>query len=132
MEIKIEIQDEKLGNLSHSAKGELQKISQKYLDEILDEASRLEASRNTTSTPEITASIINDAVVFAKKYRTFNRNVGKRIFGQSLAFILTILTGGLFKTEEFDTTWYVIVFLVVFLLAIIANIYVFFNSSKNE
>lgn len=132
MEIQIEIKDEKLENLSHSAKEELKTVSRKYLDDILDEASRLEASRNTTSKHEITASIISDAVVFSKKYRVPKQKTSKRIIGQSIAFILTILTGGLFKTEEFKSTWYVIVFLLVFLVAIIANIYIYFNDMNNE
>lgn len=61
MKIEIDIPDDKLQNLSPTAKTEMEKVAKQYTEEVLDEASRIEESRRTSnSNPEITAAIIND------------------------------------------------------------------------
>lgn len=133
MKIEIEIADSKLENLSDSANDQLKAISKKHIEDILDEAGRLEASRNGSgNNPEITAAIINDAVEFTKKYRFSKRKPGRKIILQILAFITTVLTGGLFQPKEFTDKWFLIAFLVVFLIAIILNLIVYLNDSRNE
>ena len=58
MNVKFEIQEERVQNLSDNAKYELEKLSKKYAEEILDEASRIEeTSRNQDAKPEITTSV---------------------------------------------------------------------------
>ena len=42
MEIKVSIPDEKLQNLSPSANTEILKVAEHYVEEVLDEASRIE------------------------------------------------------------------------------------------
>ena len=133
MKIEIEIADSKLENLSDSANDQLKAISKKHIEDILDEAGRLEASRNSSgNNPEITAAIINDAVEFTRKFRFSKRSTSKKIILQIIAFIATVLTGGLFQPKEFTDKWSLISFLVVFLLAIIFNLIVYLNDSKNE
>lgn len=133
MKIEIEISDDKMQNLSQTAKVELTKVAKKYSEDVLDEASRIEESRRTTNpNPEITAAIINDAVVFAKNYGIRKRKPKKVIFMQVLAFLSSTLTGGLFDTEKFKDTWYVILFLIVFLLSIVATVYLILNDNNND
>jgi hypothetical protein len=133
MKIEIDISDSKLENLSDSANEQLVAISKKHIEDVLDEASRLEASRNNTGNePEITAAIINDAVEFTRKYRFSKPKTEKKVFFQAIAFIATIFTGGLFKPDEFTDKWYAILFLAVFLVAVIFNIAVYLNDSKND
>lgn len=133
MKIEIEISDDKMQNLSLTAKTELTKVAKKYSEDVLDEASRIEESRRTTNpNPEITAAIINDAVVFAKNYGIRKRKPKKVIFMQVLAFLSSTLTGGLFDTEKFKDTWFVILFLVVFLLSIVATVYLILNDNNND
>src|SRR5438552_18609604 len=99
MNIEIDISDDKLQNLSPTAKSEIKKVSKLYIEEVLDEASRIEESRRTSNTnPEVTAPIINDAVVFAKNYGIRKRKPKRHIFMQILAFVASTFTGGLFNT----------------------------------
>jgi len=133
MKIEIEILDSKLENLSDSAQKQLKDISRKHVEDVLDEASRLEASRNNTDNdPEITAAIINDAVEYTKKYRFSKRKSFREILIQVIAFISTVFTGGLFKPDEFTDKWYALLFLAVFLIAVISNLAIYLNDPKNE
>ena len=133
MKIEIDISDDKMLNLSQTAKVEIIKVAKKYSEDVLDEASRIEESRRTTNpNPEITAAIINDAVVFAKNYGIRKRKPKKVIFMQVLAFLSSTLTGGLFDTEKFKDTWFVILFLAVFLLSIVATVFLILNDNNND
>ena len=133
MKIEIEISDDKLQNLSPTAKTEISKVSKSYIEDVLDEASRIEESRRTTNgNPEVTASIINDAVVFAKNYGIRKKKPKKKIFMQILAFVASTLTGGLFDTDKFKDTAYVIIFLLIFLVAVVATVYLILNDDTNE
>lgn len=133
MKIEIDISDDKLQNLSPTAKTEISKVSKSYIEDVLDEASRIEESRRTTTgNPEVTAAIINDAVVFAKNYGIRKRKPKRQIFMQIVAFITSTLTGGLFDTDKFKDAWYVILFLVIFLVAVVATVYLILNDNNNE
>lgn len=133
MKIEIDISDEKLQNLSPTAKTEIGKVCKAYVEEVLDEASRIEESRRTTTAnPEVTAAIINDAVVFAKNYGIRKKKPKRLIFMQILAFVASTFTGGLFDTDKFKETWFVIIFLVVFLVAIVSTVYLILNDNNND
>lgn len=133
MKIEIEISDDKLQNLSPTAKTEISKVSKSYIEDVLDEASRIEESRRTNNgNPEITASIINDAVFFAKNYGIRKKKPKKQIFMQILAFVASTFTGGLFDTDKFKDTIYVILFLLIFLVAVVATVYLILNDNNNE
>jgi hypothetical protein len=133
MKIEINISDDKLQNLSTTAKTEISKVSKSYIEDVLDEASRIEESRRTTNgNPEITAAIINDAVVFAKNYGIRKKKPKKQIFMQILAFVASTFTGGLFDTDKFKDTGYVLLFLVIFLVAVVATVYLILNDNNNE
>jgi len=133
MKIDIDISDDKLQNLSLTAKTEMEKVSKHYIEEVLDEASRIEESRRTSnSNPEITAAIINDAVVIARNYGIRKRKPKRQIIMQILAFVASIFTGGLFDTEKFKDSGYVILFLVIFLIAIVSTVYLILNDNNNE
>jgi len=133
MKLEIEISDNKLQNLSPTAKAEIGKVSKAYIEDVLDEASRIEESRRTSAgSAEITAAIIDDAVVFAKNYGIRKRKPKKQTFMQVLAFIASTLTGGLFDTDKFKETGYVVLFLVIFLVAVVATVYLILNDNNND
>lgn len=133
MKIEIDISNDKLQNLSTTAKTEISKVSKSYIEDVLDEASRIEESRRTTTgSPEVTAAIINDAVIFAKNYGIRKRKPRRYILMQIVAFISSIFTGGLFDTDKFKDTRYVILFLVIFLVAVVSAVYLILNDNNNE
>jgi hypothetical protein len=133
MKVEIEISGDKLQNLSATAKAEVEKVGKNYIEEVLDEASRIEESRRTSnSNPEVTAAIINDAVVFAKNYGIRKKKPKRQIIMQILAFVSSTFTGGLFDTGKFKETGYVIIFLVVFLIAVVSTVYLILNDNGND
>lgn len=133
MKIEIDISDDKLQSLSVTAKTEICKVSKAYIEDVLDEASRIEESRRTTAgNAEVTAAIISDAVVFAKNYGIRKKKPKRQIFMQVLAFVASTITGGLFDTEKFKDVGYVILFLVIFLIAVVSAVYLILNDNNNE
>lgn len=133
MKIEIEIQDNKLQNLSSTAHSEIIKVSQNYLEDVLDEASRIEESRRTSvKAPEITASLINDAAYYARTFGIRKKKPKRLIFLQIVAFIGSIFTGGLFDVEKFKNLGYVLLFLLVFLIAVVSSVYLIFNDNQND
>ena len=69
MRIEIEISDDKIQGLIQTAQTELKKVAKRYIEEVLDEAGRLESSvHQSSANPEITASIINEAVLYNRRF----------------------------------------------------------------
>jgi hypothetical protein len=133
MKIEIDIQDSKLQNLSSTAHSEIIKVSQTYLEDVLDEASRIEESRRTSvRAPEITASLINDAAHYARTFGIRKRKPKRLIFLQIVAFIGSIFTGGLFDVEKFKSLSYVLLFLLFFVIAVVSSVYLIFNDNQND
>lgn len=132
MKIEIDIPDEKTENLSDPAESRLKSVVEKYSCDILDEASRIEATRNSGNDTEITATIIDDAVDFNKRFKTKKGNSTKKIIALIVAFISTVFTGGYFKPEEFNKPEYLWPFLGAFLVSVITNLYIFLNDNKND
>lgn len=133
MKIEIEISDDKLQNLSQSANEELEKATKCYVEDILDEAGRIEESRRiTNSTPEITAAIIDDAVAFAKYYGIRKKKNKKKPLIVSTAFFSTLLTGLIFNRDDFENGWYILLFLIIFFIAIASNLFLIFGDNSDE
>lgn len=133
MKLETDISDDKLQNLSPTAKSELGNISKLYIEEVLDEASRIEESRRTSnSNPEVTAAIINDAAAYAKSHGIRKRKPKREIVVQGTAFVSATITGGLFDTSKFQDIIYVVVFLVVFAISVVATLYLILNDSNND
>lgn len=133
MKLEIDIDDAKLLNLSTNANDQLVSISKKYVEDILDEASRIEATRNSTgSNPEITATIIKDAVDFSNKFKKGKKK--KFIHGllQLVSFILSTFTGALFQVDKFNIPSNFYWFMIVFLGAVLLNVAVYFSEYLNE
>jgi len=131
MKIEINISDEKIRHLNENGKSELIKKCKKYGDEIMDEASRLEASRNDTENHEITSALINDAVIHIKRFPTDNKiNWWIKII-QIIAFLSSLIAGSLFDSDKLKDTNQLIWFAVTLFLSTAATVYVTFNSGKN-
>ena len=133
MKIETDISDGKLQSLSPTAKTELEKVSKHYIEEVLDEASRIEESRRTSnSNAEITAAIINEAVAYAKNYGIRKRKPKRLICAQIIAFISTSIAWGIFDVEKFKNLLYVIGFILIFGISVGSTVYLIFNDNNND
>ena len=94
MPLQITIQDEDVRYLNEPAKTELLSAVTKHSEELLQEASRLEAAVKTTpGDPEITSSMVKDAALLLKRgYSPHMRN-NKLLCVQALAALSMLVTG---------------------------------------
>ena len=126
MIIEVDIPENKVANFSPIAKKELEKHALRVTEEIIDEASRIEASRRLSDTnSEITQSVVKEAATHPRMFFSKKKNWGTKIL-QALAFISTFYSGFLFDTDKFNNTTVVIWFLVVIFVAIATNVYLIF------
>ncbi|MDM8253925.1 hypothetical protein [Phocaeicola barnesiae] len=128
MNINFDIPDNKINNFSASAKRELTKQSCRITKEIIDEASRIEASRRLSdASSEVTQSNVKEAATHPRM--VFSR---KKVWPikivQVVAFVSSLIAGGLFDTKEFSNTTIVIWFVIVLFIAIATNVYLIFNQ----
>lgn len=122
MSLQIEIPDDKINNLSDPAKSKLSELTEKYTIDVINEANRIEAElRSDNNDPEITGTIIQDAVLHLKRHSPRNRRFGF-VINQIFMSLSTLFTGILFNIKEFqqDATCLVI-FLVVLAIAIVTT-----------
>lgn len=132
MDIEFEIQEEKVLNLSNNAKTELEKLSKKYAEDILDEASRIETSRrNPGAESEITATILKEADIFHKRFSIKKPKPWWVKIIQVLGFISTLITGSLLDIEKFKEINHVIWFIIVLFISVSATVYLTFNNETN-
>ncbi|MEE1177628.1 MAG: hypothetical protein U0K71_11545 [Paludibacteraceae bacterium] len=128
MNIIFEIPDNKVANFSDGAKEELLKQSSRITYEIIDEASRIEASIRVSDTnSEVTQSNVREAVQHPRMIYSRKKTLTNKII-QGVAFVTTLIAGALFDTEKFSNTSTVIIFLVVFSLSFGTNLYLIFNQ----
>lgn len=130
MEFKIEIPDGKFNNVSGEGLSELKSLTIEFVEDVLDESSRIEADQKTSSrNPEITATIIKDAHDYIRKFHIKPKRKSWVLWIQGLAFISTLITGGMFSVADFSKTIELIVFLVIFFISIGSSIILFFKDS---
>ena len=128
MTINFNIPDNKIINFSKEAKKELSKQSCRITKEIIDEACRIEASRRISDTgSEVTQSNVREAASHPRLSFSRKKIWPNKII-QGLAFISSLITGGLFDTDKFNNTATVILFISVLFIAITLNMYLIINQ----
>ncbi|MBK9580383.1 MAG: hypothetical protein IPO48_00135 [Saprospiraceae bacterium] len=131
MRIEFDIPDEKVQNFSLDAKAELTRQANRIANEIVDEASRVEASRRLPDTnSEVTQSNVKEVATQPKMVLSKKRTVKSKII-QLVAFASTLVAGSLLDTSKFTETNHVVWFIVMSFLAIGTTVYLTFNQENN-
>lgn len=131
MKIEFDISDDKIVNFSLGAKNELIYQSQRITGDIVDEASRIEASRRIYDTnSEVTQSNIKEAAnqprMMVVKKKTWLTKVI-----QIASFVSSLIMGSLLDTDKFKDISHVIWFIIMTFFAIGTTIYLTFNQDNN-
>lgn len=131
MRIEFNISDDKIVNFSQGAKTELTQQSNRIAEEIVDEASRIEASRRISDTnSEVTQSNVKEAATQPRMIFTKKKSWTSKII-QGVAFISSLAAGGLLDIDKFKEGSHVVCFIVVLFIAIAATVYLIFNQENN-
>ena len=131
MRIEFDIPDEKVQNFSLDAKAELTRQANRIANEIVDEASRVEASRRLPETnSEVTQSNVKEVATQPRMILTKKKTIKSKII-QVVAFGSTLVAGSLLDTSKFTETNHVVWFIVMSFLAIGTTVYLTFNQENN-
>lgn len=131
MRIEFNISDDKIVNFSRGAKTELTQQSHRIAEEIVDEASRIEASRRISDTnSEVTQSNVKEAATQPRMAIAKKRTWIPKVL-QIVAFGSSLVAGSLLDTEKFKETSHVIWFIIMTFIAVGTMVYLTFNQNNN-
>lgn len=131
MRVVFNISDDKIVNFSSGAKTELTSQSHRIAEEIVDEASRIEASRRISDTSsEVTQSNVKEAATQPKMIISKKKSLKTKVL-QLIAFVASLVTGSLLDTDKFKETDHVVWFIVMSFIAIGTTVYLTFNQDNN-
>ena len=131
MRIEFDIPDEKVSDLNPNGRTELTRHCKQWTEDIIDEATRIEASRNDGTNTEITAAIISEAATYSKRFPLKHKKKWGIKLIQISAFISSLIAGSLLDVEKFKETSHVIWFIVTLFIAVATTVYLTFNSEQN-
>lgn len=131
MRIEFDIPDEKVTDLNPNGRSELTRHCKQWTEDIIDEATRIEASRNDGTNTEITAAIISEAATYSKRFPIKIKKKWWVKVIQIVAFISSLIAGSLLDVEKFKEISHVIWFIVTLFVAVATTVYLTFNSEQN-
>ena len=132
MKIEFDIPDEKVSDLNPNGSTELTRHCKQWTEDIIDEATRIEASKNDGTNTEITAAIISEAVTYSKRFPIKTKKKWWVKLIQIIAFISSLVAGSLLDVEKFKETSHVIWFIVTISVAVATTVYLTFNPEQND
>ena len=125
MPTEIVITDEDIKYLNDPAKEQMRKHIEDYIDQLLNESSRLEAAHRTTDgEPEINSSMVNDAAHLIHLGYQKHKKPGWLTACQIVSMVSTLLTGLVFDFDRLKDPIMLVAFLVLLAFAIVFNVIV--------
>lgn len=123
MAIQVNIDDDKVDNLSIDAQATLKKQMEKYADDIIKEANLVEeAIREDGASTEITSNIILQAV---RRNRNHSNKKSNKwlLFVKIMSALSLLITGFLFDANGYqDNTMQLVGFIIVFAIACVTTV----------
>jgi len=120
-DIKIEVLDSELRGFNSQSRDELKANADRYISEVIREANRIEASRNTTNgDPEVTSTMVSEADMLLRRNHLKPRKSKWYAFTRVLAAVLSLIVGFLYDSTKLQDTLYMLIFILVVAAAIFA------------
>ncbi len=115
------VDDKALTGFNDPAKAELTKAATDFIEDLVKESNRIEATRNPASgNPQVTSSMVTDASVLVRRGLAQPRKkLGGKIV-RILAAVLSLAVGFTYDAAKLQDKTYMLVFVVVVALAILA------------
>lgn len=131
MKVEFDIPDEKVTALNQNGRAELTRHCKQWTEDIIDEATRIEATRNDGASTEITAAIIAEAATYSKRFPFIKKKKWWIKLIQIVAFIFSLVAGSLLDVDKFKETSHVVWFIITLFVAVATTVYLTFNSEQN-
>ena len=120
MPVDIQIVDDDLKGFSGEARDHLKKATAEYATDLIEEANRIEAGRNSTGgPPEVTRGMVNDAKVLLRRgLGAPKKSWGLRIL-RVIAAVLSLGVGVMYDETKLQSGGYMLLFILAIAAAIL-------------
>lgn len=121
MSVEIQIPEDGLTGFSQQARERLKEATAEYATDLIEEANRIEAGRNSTSgPPEVTRGMVDDARVLLRR----GLNVARKDWGSKtlrvVAAVLSLCVGVMYDKDALQDSGYLLLFILLVAAAILA------------
>jgi hypothetical protein len=117
----IGINENDLTGFNEKAKEQLMKTVKNYIDDVIEESYRIEASRNSTSknNPEVVSSMVNEAEILIRRSLAFpKKRLGIKVL-RIFAAVFSAIPGFLYDSSKLQESKNLVVFIIAITLAIL-------------
>ncbi|HZE72963.1 MAG TPA: hypothetical protein VE135_25915 [Pyrinomonadaceae bacterium] len=121
MPLDLQIPDDDLKGFSDQALDRLKEATVEYVINLIEEANRIEAGRNSTSgPPEVTRGMVNDARVLLRRGLSTPRTSWALRILRVIAAVLSLFAGIMYNENKLQSGAYMLLFILVVTAAILA------------
>lgn len=114
MPLDIQIPDDDLKGFTHEAQDHLKRATGEYATDLIEEANRIEAGRNSTGgPPEVTRGMVNDAKVLLRRGLGAPKKSWGLRMSRVVAAVLSLCAGIMYDVTKLQNGWYMTFFILV-------------------
>lgn len=119
--MQISVDDKALTGFNDPAKAELTKAANDFIEDLVKESNRIEATRNPApGNPQVTSSMVTDAAVLVRRGLAQPKKKLSGKIVRILAAVLSLAVGFSYDAAKLQDKTYMLVFVVIVALAILA------------
>lgn len=121
MPTDIQIPDDELAGFSDQAREHVRQVVDQYAADLIREANRIEAGRNTANgPPEVTKAMVSDANGLLRRGLTAPKNHWAHKLLRVAASVLSLVVGLMYDPAQLQGQTYMLVFVLVVAATILA------------
>lgn len=119
--MQIDVDDNSLAGFNDPAKNELKKSAVEFVEELIKESNRIEATRNPASgNPQVTSSMVLDAAILVRRGLSQpKKKLGVKVL-RIVSAVLSLAVGFAYDAAKLQDKTYMLVFVIVVAAAIIS------------
>lgn len=119
--MQISIDDKTLAGFNDPAKVELTKAATEFIEDLVKESNRIEATRNPSSgNPQVTSGMVTDAAVLVRRgLAQPKKKIGIKLL-RIIAAVLSLAVGFTYDAAKLQDKTYMLIFVVTVAVAILA------------
>lgn len=119
MPVQVTIEDADLAGFSDAAKARLSDAAHEYVGSIIEEANRIEVSRNSHGPSEITHGMVTDAVIVNRRGLGIRQTNGLSKVLRIVSAVSCLIVGVMYDVSDLQDKVYLASFIVLIAVAIL-------------